>query len=104
MAIDFNDPTTWDQEMSREDAINIAIFALNTLAHPEGSTDDQFAALDFFTDGSIEVLAQMRDDLDDEDPRVAPKELTTQLQRERYWALIDGGVDDDLALRDARKW
>ena len=40
----------------------------------------------------------------DEDPREAPAELKTEIQRERYWALIDGGVDDTLALRDAKKW
>ena len=62
MSIDFDDPTTWDQPMTQADAISIGIFALNTLAHPEGSNDAQFAALDFFTEGAIEILAKVRDE------------------------------------------
>lgn len=34
----------------------------------------------------------------------APEELTTEEQRERYWALVDNGVDHDAALDDAKGW
>ena len=33
-----------------------------------------------------------------------PEELTTDLQRERYDALIEGGIGPDDALDDARSW
>lgn len=41
-------------------------------------------------------------DPEDEDPNEA--RLSTPLQRERYHALLDGGIDADIAFRDARKW
>ena len=37
MAIDFSNPLTWHEEMSDADALNLAIFAINTVMHPEGS-------------------------------------------------------------------
>lgn len=67
MAIDFNDPTTWDEPLSDADAINLGVFALNTLAHPEGSTDEQMDALDFFTDGATERLTKLRERLEEEE-------------------------------------
>jgi hypothetical protein len=60
MAIDFNDPTTWHEPLSEADAVSLGIFALNTLAHPDGSSAEQLDALDFFTDGAIERLAELR--------------------------------------------
>jgi hypothetical protein len=66
MAIDFNDPTTWDEPMIEEDALNIAIFAMNTMQHPDASSPEQLAAMDFFLEGAIEVLCKMRDDMDEE--------------------------------------
>lgn len=62
MSIDFNDPTTWDQDLAPGDALSMGIWALNTLAHPDASTDTQFAAADFFTEGSTALMAQMRDE------------------------------------------
>lgn len=59
--IDFNDPTTWDSPMTDGDAISLGIFAINTLAEPQGSTDEQMDALDFFTEGALERLVEIRD-------------------------------------------
>lgn len=59
--IDFTDPTTWDRPLTDEDALSLAIFALNTLAEPEASTEAQIAALDFFTEGALEHLVELRD-------------------------------------------
>jgi hypothetical protein len=59
--IDFQDPTTWDAPMTDADALSMAIFALNTLAEPSASSDEQMAALDFFTEGALDRLVQMRD-------------------------------------------
>jgi hypothetical protein len=59
--IDFQDPTTWDAPMTDADALSMAIFALNTLAEPSASSDEQMAALDFFTEGALERLVEIRD-------------------------------------------
>lgn len=59
MAVDFNDPTTWDEDLSEADALNLGIFALNTLAYPDASSAEQLDALDFFTEGAIAKLAEM---------------------------------------------
>lgn len=63
MAIDFEDPTTWDQDLSETEALSLGIFALNTLAAPDGSSDAQMTALDFFSDGALEALARLRERL-----------------------------------------
>ena len=60
-AVDFNDPTTWDGELSDADALSLAIWAINTLKEPQGSTDEQFDVFDFFAEGTIERLDAMRE-------------------------------------------
>jgi hypothetical protein len=60
MAIDFEDPTTWDQPLTEADAISLGIWAINTLMNPDGSTDAQFSVLDFMGDGAVEKLADLR--------------------------------------------
>jgi hypothetical protein len=67
MSVDFGDPTTWDQPLSEPDALNMAIFALNTLQHPDASTDAQFDALDIFSAGTIEILSRLRERLEAEE-------------------------------------
>jgi len=61
--VDFNDPTTWDRPLTDANALSLGIFALNTLAHPEGSSDSQLDALDFHTAGAVERLADLRERL-----------------------------------------
>ena len=61
--IDFDDPTTWNQDLTQEDAISLGIFALNTLKYPEGSTPAQMEALDFFTEGAVERLVSLREEV-----------------------------------------
>lgn len=51
------DPTT------AQGALDLAIFALNTLAHPDASSAEDFAHLDENTDKAIEKLAGLRDAL-----------------------------------------
>jgi 20S proteasome alpha/beta subunit len=64
-AIDFTNPMTWHEEMSDEDALNLAIFAMNTIAHPEGSDDHSVAVLDHFSDAAIARLCDLRERLED---------------------------------------
>jgi hypothetical protein len=64
--IDFTDPLTWHEEMSEADALNLAIFAMNTIAHPEGSDDHSVAVLDHFSDDAIERLCALRERLEEE--------------------------------------
>lgn len=66
MALDFDDPTTWDKDLTDEDALSLGIWAINTLLHPDASTDAQFGALDFFGEGAVKVLVELRDRLRDE--------------------------------------
>ena len=61
MSIDFEDPTTWGEPLTDADALSMGIFAMNTMKEPQGSTDSQMDALDFFTEGSIERLVALRD-------------------------------------------
>lgn len=61
-AIDFNDPTTWDGELSDADALSLAMWAINTLKEPQGSTPDQYDVMDFFTDGALARLDAMREE------------------------------------------
>jgi len=67
VTIDFQDPTTWDEDLSDEDALSVGIFALNTILHPDGSSDADVAALDFFGEGAIEKLVARRDKLRNDD-------------------------------------
>jgi hypothetical protein len=60
--IDFDDPTTWDSPLLDADALSLAIFALNTLKYPDGSSDEQMDAVEFFTDGALERLVALRDE------------------------------------------
>lgn len=69
MAIDFQDPTSWDEGLTEEDALSVAIFGLNTLLHPDGSSDADVAALDFFAEGAIDKLVTRRDALRGDDGR-----------------------------------
>lgn len=64
MAVDFGDPTTWDQPLSESDALNLGIWALNTLAHPDASTDQQFDAADHFQEQAVAVLDALRERLE----------------------------------------
>jgi hypothetical protein len=67
MGIDFQDPTTWDEDITEEDALSVAIFGLNTLLHPDGSSDADVAALDFFGEGAIDKLVARRDRIRNDD-------------------------------------
>jgi len=46
--------------MTKEKALNMAIFALNTLQHPDASSREDMAILDSLTDEVLTVLIQMR--------------------------------------------
>jgi hypothetical protein len=64
MAIDFSNPLTWHEEMTEVDALNLAIFAMNTLAHPDASDNHSVAVLDHFSEDAIFRLADLRERLD----------------------------------------
>ena len=64
MAVDFGDPTTWDEPLSEADALNLGIWALNTLQHPDASTDEQFVVADHFSERAVEILDRLRDQAD----------------------------------------
>lgn len=63
MAVDFSDPTTWDGDLTDEQAISLGIFAVNTLLYPDASSNAQFSALEFFGEGAVSKLAALRDRL-----------------------------------------
>ena len=66
MAVDFGDPETWDRPLSTVDALNLGIWALNTLQHPDASTDDQFVVADHFSERAVEILDRLRERLEDD--------------------------------------
>ena len=47
-------------QMSYKEALDYAIFAMNTLAEPQGSSDEDMARLDLHSDEIIETLVDMR--------------------------------------------
>ncbi len=59
--MDFEDPTTWDEKVTEDEALGIAILAINTLLYPDATSDAQFDALQFHAESVIETLANMRD-------------------------------------------
>jgi len=48
-------------QMSYEDAISYAIFAVNTLIHPDGTGDEDFARLELHSDEVLTTLVDLRE-------------------------------------------
>lgn len=67
MAIDFTNPATWHEEMTDADALNLAIFAMNTLAFPEGSDQHSLDVLDHFSEDAITRLSDLRESIEEGD-------------------------------------
>lgn len=61
-AVDFSDPTTWDGELSDADALSLAMWAINTMKEPQGSSGDQYDVFDFFAEGALERLDALREE------------------------------------------
>ena len=61
MAIDFTNPATWHEQMTDVDALNLAIFAINSIVHPEGSDEHSLAVLEHFSEDAIDQLDALRE-------------------------------------------
>jgi hypothetical protein len=92
MSVDFNDKSTWANGLSDSDAINLGIWALNTLAHPDASTDQQFEVADHFQERAVEVLDGLRERLE----RLEPENFEAWVVEFVYNTDPDGKpVDED---------